>query len=60
MRAASWSVTAFVTLGGGDRATSLFFLLNPINHALTRSAVHHYYMEPYVVVADVYARLGHV
>ncbi|RPH32727.1 glycosyl transferase, partial [bacterium] len=53
--AALWSVIAHAMLGNGDRAGGLFSLLNPINHALTRSAVRRYKVEPYVVAADVYA-----
>ena len=33
--AALWSVMAFAALGQGDKAASLFSLLNPINHART-------------------------
>ncbi len=58
--AALWSVMAFAALGEGDKATALFSLLNPINHALTRSDVHRYKVEPYVVAADVYANPPHV
>ncbi|HXQ64442.1 MAG TPA: protein ndvB, partial [Steroidobacteraceae bacterium] len=53
--AALWSVMAFAALGEGDKAGALFSLLNPINHARTRSDVHRYKVEPYVVAADVYA-----
>src|SRR5208282_33823 len=58
--AALWSVIAFATLGEGDKAEALFALLNPINHARTRSDVHRYKVEPYVVAADVYAAEPHV
>src|SRR5208337_3940507 len=53
--AALWSVIAFAALGEGDKAEALFALLNPINHARTRSEVHRYKVEPYVIAADVYA-----
>jgi cyclic beta-1,2-glucan synthetase len=42
-------------LGEGDKAASLFSLLNPINHARTPADAHRYKVEPYVVAADVYA-----
>jgi hypothetical protein len=42
------------------RQPHLFSLLNPINHALTRSDVHRYKVEPYVIAADVYATPPHV
>jgi cyclic beta-1,2-glucan synthetase len=58
--AALWSVIAFAALGEGDKAAALFSLLNPINHARTRSDVHRYKVEPYVVAADVYAKPPHV
>jgi cyclic beta-1,2-glucan synthetase len=58
--AALWSVIAFAALGEGDKAEALFALLNPINHARTRSEVHRYKVEPYVVAADVYAVEPHV
>ena len=53
--AAVWSVIAFAALGDGDKAAALFWILNPINHARTRTDVHRYKVEPYVVAADVYA-----
>jgi cyclic beta-1,2-glucan synthetase len=58
--AALWAVMAFAGLGKGDKATALFALLNPINHARMRSDVHRYKVEPYVVVADVYGVAPHV
>ncbi|HXC50931.1 MAG TPA: glucoamylase family protein [Candidatus Limnocylindrales bacterium] len=53
--AAAWSVIAFAELGDGDKAAGLFSLLNPILHANTRSGVHRYKVEPYVMPADVYS-----
>jgi cyclic beta-1,2-glucan synthetase len=58
--AALWLVMAFAALGEGGKATGLFSLLNPINHARTRADVHRYKVEPYVVAADIYARPPHV
>ena len=57
---ALWSVIAFASLGEGNKAEALFSLLNPINHARTRSGVHRYKVEPYVVAADIYANAAHV
>ena len=51
---------AFAGLGDGDKAAALFWMLNPINHARTRSDIHRYKVEPYVVAADVYAASAHV
>ncbi len=58
--AALWSVMAFAGLGEGDHAAALFWMLNPINHARTRTDMHRYKVEPYVVAADVYSAAGHV
>ncbi len=58
--AALWSVLALAKLGEGDKAISLFSLLNPINHARTRADVHRYKVEPYVVSADIYAVAPHI
>ena len=52
---AVWSVMAFAALGDGDKASALFWMLNPINHARTRADVHRYKVEPYVMAADVYS-----
>ena len=57
---ALWSVMAFAALGEGDKANALFWMLNPINHARTRSDMHRYKVEPYVVAADVYSAQGQV
>ncbi len=51
---------AFAALGEGDKAADLFSMLNPINHARTRSDVHRYKVEPYVVAADIYAAAPHI
>jgi cyclic beta-1,2-glucan synthetase len=58
--AAIWSVMAFAGLGEGDKAVALFRMLNPINHARTRTDMHRYKVEPYAVAADIYAAPGHV
>ena len=57
---AVWSVIAFATLGDGDKAADLFSLINPINHSSTRSGMHRYKVEPYIVAADVYSEPPHV
>jgi cyclic beta-1,2-glucan synthetase len=57
--AAAWSVIAFAMLGQGDRAAALLSMLNPVNRATTRAAVHRYKVEPYVVAADVYSVAPH-
>ncbi len=57
---AIWAVMAFATLGDGDKASELFSILNPINHASTRAGVQRYKVEAYVMAADVYAETAHV
>jgi cyclic beta-1,2-glucan synthetase len=57
--AAMWVVMACAEMGATDRAVELFAMLNPINHALTRSASDRYKVEPYVVAADVYSVAPH-
>jgi cyclic beta-1,2-glucan synthetase len=58
--AAAWSVVALARLGEGAKAASLFWMLNPINHARSRSDLRRYKVEPYVVAADVYSAADHV
>jgi cyclic beta-1,2-glucan glucanotransferase len=58
--AAMWCALAFARLGDGDRAGELFSLINPVNHASTRAAIHRYKVEPYIVCADVYSAPAHI
>ncbi len=58
--AAMWVTLAYALLGDGDRAAELFSLINPVNHASTRAAIHRYQVEPYVVCADVYSAPAHI
>jgi cyclic beta-1,2-glucan synthetase len=51
---------ALAALGNGDKAATLFSLLNPINHTRARTDLQRYKVEPYVVAADVYATTPHV
>jgi len=57
--AALWTVLAFARMGDGDKASELFALLNPVNHARTSEEVGRYLVEPYVVAADVYSQPPH-
>lgn len=41
-------------LGFGDKATELYRMINPIEHARTRDASNKYKVEPYVIPADIY------
>jgi cyclic beta-1,2-glucan synthetase len=58
--AAIWSAIAFAALGEGGKAHELISLLNPIHHASGRSGADRYKVEPYVMVADVYAEPAHL
>ncbi|MEP6768927.1 MAG: glucoamylase family protein [Acidobacteriota bacterium] len=58
--AALWCVIAFAALGEGDKATELFSILNPVNHASTRAGLHRYKVEPYVAAADIYNEVPHI
>jgi cellobiose phosphorylase len=51
---------AFAALGDGPRAWELTTMINPANHAITPEAIDTYKVEPYVVVADVYAVEPHI
>ncbi|MDR7120480.1 GH36-type glycosyl hydrolase domain-containing protein [Rheinheimera soli] len=53
--AAMWAIFAFAKLDQAEKATELFSMLNPIQHALTSEAVERYQTEPYVVSADIYS-----
>lgn len=53
--AAMWAIMAFAKLGEGAKATELFLLINPINHARQPDEVERYKVEPYVIAADVYS-----
>jgi cyclic beta-1,2-glucan synthetase len=57
--AAVWAMIAFAALGDGDKAGELFAILNPINHASTRSGLYRYKVEPYVIAGDVYSERPH-
>ncbi len=57
--AAVWAMIAFAALGDGDKAGELFAILNPINHASTRSGLYRYKVEPYVMAGDVYSEVPH-
>ena len=53
--AAMWVVLALTSMRRGFEAHQLLAQLNPIAHALDKTAVQTYQVEPYVVAADVYS-----
>lgn len=52
--AAIWVIIAEALLGFGDKATELYRMVNPIEHARTKEACNKYKVEPYVIPADIY------
>ncbi|MBD8922673.1 hypothetical protein EGR52_04525 [bacterium] len=52
--AAIWVIIAEALLGFGDKATELYRMVNPIEHARTKEASSKYKVEPYVIPADIY------
>jgi cellobiose phosphorylase len=56
---AIWTAMAFAMMGDSERAWDLFTLLSPIQHSTTPEQIATYKVEPYVVVADVYAVAPH-
>jgi cyclic beta-1,2-glucan synthetase len=58
--AAIWTAMAFARLGDGDRVGELLAMLNPISHTTTRTGLHRYKVEPYVIAGDVYSVAPHI
>ena len=52
--AAVWVIIAETMLGFGDKATELYRMINPIEHARTKESSNKYKVEPYVIPADIY------
>lgn len=58
--AATWVIQAYAKMFNGDKAWSLFNLINPINHSETHRESTTYKNEPYVMSADVYSEYPHI
>ena len=52
--ASCWAIIAEAILGFGDKATELYKMINPIEHARTKDAIQKYKVEPYAIAADIY------
>lgn len=52
--AAVWVIIAESMLGFGNKATELYRMINPIEHARTKESSKKYKVEPYVIPADIY------
>ena len=57
---ALWAVMATAMRGDGDRAFSLYQMINPLTHGDSADHINTYKVEPYVVAADVYTAKGHM
>jgi cellobiose phosphorylase len=53
-----WVPLALAQLGDGDGAVDLLRRMSPVEHTRTADALARYKVEPYVVVADIYALEG--
>ncbi len=54
--ASIWVIIAEAILGHGDKATELYRMINPIEHARTKEAASKYKVEPFSIVADIYGK----
>ena len=43
-----------INVGFGDKATELYRMINPIEHARTKESCKKYKVEPYVIPTDIY------
>jgi len=57
--AAIWTLMAFAELAEREKVYELFSMIQPINHASSAESIQTYKVEPYVMVADVYANEQH-
>jgi len=53
--AASWYLMALIKAGYHDRAYRYFQMINPVNRTLKEKDVKKYWVEPYVIAADIYS-----
>ena len=57
--AAVWVILALTKLGNGNKASKIYHMINPINHAVSYLECERYKVEPYVMSADVYIKEPH-
>lgn len=57
--AAIWALMAFAAQKDRNKVWELFSMIQPIQHALDPQAIKVYKVEPYVMVADIYANESH-
>ena len=58
--AALWAIWAFAELGQAERVYELFRMINPIYDSDTPEKINRYFVEPYVIAADVYSHPSHI
>jgi cellobiose phosphorylase len=57
--AAIWTLMAFAALGDREKVWQLLEMIHPINHSADPESIKIYKVEPYVMVADIYANESH-
>lgn len=57
--AAIWALMAFAAQKDREKVWELFSMIQPVQHALDATAIKTYKVEPYVMVADIYANESH-
>jgi len=57
--AAIWALMAFAAQKDREKVWELFSMIQPIQHALDANSIQVYKVEPYVMVADIYANESH-
>jgi cellobiose phosphorylase len=57
--AAIWALMAFAAQKDRKKVWELFSMIQPIQHALDANSLQVYKVEPYVMVADIYANESH-
>jgi cyclic beta-1,2-glucan synthetase len=57
---AIWMIIAEAMQREGEKATSLWQMINPITRSASRDGAERYKVEPYVVAADIYSAVGQI
>lgn len=57
--ATTWYIMALIKSGYTERAYKYYQMINPINRTLDKKEVNKYEVEPYVIAADIYSKLGY-
>ena len=57
--ATAWYIMALIKSGYSDRAYKYYQMINPINRSLDKKSIDTYKVEPYVIAADIYSKVGY-